>query len=510
MGSLLKTYSQEKLKGKVYTPSYIVKKILDDVDYVGKSILGKKILDPACGDGSFLKEVVKRIIAVSPIDDLKTNLSCIYGWDIDEQAVNECIDNLNRLIGELDISVNWNIKVQDAIKIQPHSTNLFSVSLENNNISKFDFIVGNPPYVRIQHLEEEQRKYIQKNYNFCKSGSTDLYIAFFELAFNILNENGICGFITPNTYFYTETAKSLRDFFAQHQNIKQITNFGHIQLFDNASTYSAITIFNHKKNKNFIYQQAVNKYNFIERNVSFTEIQNKKIWQLSTIPIVFISKKNDIKRLGEIAKISVGITTLCDKAYIFNLLRFENQNAYVQTKLKGEFLIEKDILKPIIKASKLPSSLHQNEYILFPYKKVNNSHQIIPEEELKELYPLAYNYLLSVKDLLDKRDNGKPNPVAWYAFGRNQSLNNSFGKKILFSPINQTPRFYLCENENATFYSGYAIKFDGDYEKLLLQLNSERMREFIQVSSRDFRGGWKAYNKKVIEDFPIDVSLLFS
>jgi len=35
------------------------------------------------------------------------------------------------------------------------------------------------------------------------------------------------------------------------------------------------------------------------------------------------------------------------------------------------------------------------------------------------------------------------------------------------------------------------------------------MKEFIQVSSRDFRGGWKAYNKKVIEDFPIDVSSLF-
>jgi adenine-specific DNA-methyltransferase len=507
MGSLLKTYSQEKLNGKVYTPSFIVKKILDDVGFVGKDILGKKILDPACGDGSFLKEIVKRIIAVSPLEDLEKNLSCVYGWDIDEQAIRECIVNLNNLTDEFGISVKWNIKVQDAIKMLPHSMNLFSASF--NNVSKFDYIVGNPPYVRIQHLEEKQRKFIQKNYTFCKNGSTDIYIAFFELAYHLINENGICGFITPNTYFYTETAKSLRELLAQNQHIKQITNYGHIQLFDNATTYSAITIFNHKKNKHFIYQQAITKYDFTERKISYSEIQNKKIWQLSTSPIVFISKKANTKRLGEVAKISVGITTLCDKAYIFQLLKFENQYAYVHSKLKGEFLIEKEILKPIIKASKLPSSLHQNEYVLFPYKKVNNFHQIISEEELKELYPLAYNYLLSVKDILDKRDNGKPNPVAWYAFGRNQSLNNSFGKKILFSPINQTPRFYLSENENATFYSGYAIKFDGNYEKLLLQLNSEKMKEFIQVSSRDFRGGWKAYNKKVIEDFPIDVSSLF-
>jgi len=508
MGSLLKTYSTEKLNGKVYTHSFIVTKILDDVGFVDESILGKKILDPACGDGSFLKEVVKRIIAFSPIEDLEKNLSCVYGWDIDEQAVEGCIDNLNNLIYDFGISVNWNIKVQDALTMLPSSSDLFSRTGDNNDCLKFDFIVGNPPYVRIQHLDETQRKFIQKNYTFCKSGSTDIYIAFFELAYHLLAKDGICGFITPNTYFYTETAKSLRDLFSGNQYIKQITNYGHIQLFNNATTYSAITVFNLKKNKDFIYQHAISKNQFIERKMLFSEIQHKKIWQLSPSQFVVFPKNSTFKKLGDIAKISVGITTLCDKAYIFNFLKSENHLALVNTKLKGEILIEKDILMPIIKASKLPASLHQKEYILFPYKKFNNLHQIIPEDLLKELYPLAYKYLLSVKDILDKRDNGKPNSVAWYAFGRNQSLNSGFGRKILFSPINQVPRFYLSENENATFYSGYAIKFEGNYEKLLLQLNSDRLKEFIQVSSRDFRGGWKAYNKKVMEEFPIDISLL--
>ncbi|MDR2791056.1 MAG: hypothetical protein LBB59_08810 [Campylobacteraceae bacterium] len=145
------------------------------------------------------------------------------------------------------------------------------------------------------------------------------------------------------------------------------------------------------------------------------------------------------------------------------------------------------------------------EYILFPYKSVNGKHQIIPEDELKQLFPLAYNYLLSVKPELDKRDNGKPNPIAWYAFGRSQGLDTSFGEKIIFSPMNRKPNFIYYSNPNATFYSGYCIKKINGFsiEKLLAQLNSDRMEKFISISSRDFSGGWKAYNKKIIENFEI-------
>jgi hypothetical protein len=69
--------------------------------------------------------------------------------------------------------------------------------------------------------------------------------------------------------------------------------------------------------------------------------------------------------------------------------------------------------------------------------------------------------------------------------------------------MNNKPNFILVENEESTFYSGYCIKYDGDYNFLLEQLNSQRLADFISVSSRDFRGGWKAYNKKVLEEFVI-------
>ena len=69
--------------------------------------------------------------------------------------------------------------------------------------------------------------------------------------------------------------------------------------------------------------------------------------------------------------------------------------------------------------------------------------------------------------------------------------------------MNKSPKFIYSENGDATFYSGYCIKYEGDIEALLKQLNSKRMEEYMDVSARDFRSGWKAYNKTVVQEFLI-------
>ena len=310
MASLTKNYSTQKTLGQIYTPFFIVEKILNDIGYNNKNILGKYILDPACGDGRFLTEIVKRIIQFSKPENLKTNLLFVYGWDIDDTAISSCINNLNEIIKPYNIEVNWNIKKCNSLLKIENNNNLF-----NKEFQLFDFIVGNPPYIRIQHVDIDNRIFIQKNYNFCKSGSTDIYYAFYELSYHLLNNNGICGLITPNTFFYSETGLQLRNFMASKKIIKQITNYGNNQVFNNATTYSTILIFNKKQQENFLYQQAYTCYDFIERNISFAELFEKKIWQLS------IEKQPlDLGvKLKKICNIHVGITTLCDKVYILKL-----------------------------------------------------------------------------------------------------------------------------------------------------------------------------------------------
>jgi len=494
MASLSRTYDQKKLLGQVYTPSFIVQKILDESGIDSPDFLGKTILDPACGDGRFLVEVVRRIVKYSPESDLEHNLKQVYGWDIDLQALELCKIALDEEIATTGIIVIWNLAKKDALQ-------------EIHCEQKFDFVVGNPPYIRIQHLPEAQRAFLQESYRFCRSGSTDIYVAFFELADRLLAIKGMSGFITPNSYFFSETARPLRQYFQINKNLKLITNYGSVRIFDNTGTYSAITIFGKESRENFKYELGNLDSECARRIITFEELTQNDLWQLSASPPV----SSEGVRLGNICQISVGVTTLSDRLYLFKIQEKISDKIVQVISKAGEVIeIELNILKPIVKASRLKNCKELiSEYILFPYQKNKvGKHEIIPESTLKKNYPLAYAYLLKQKPNLDRRDNGKPNAVAWYAFGRAQALDTSFGKKIIFSPMNKAPKFILHQNEEATLYSGYFIKYEGDYEKLLTQLNSKAMADYMAVAGRDFRGGWKGYSKKIVANFRLDDSEL--
>ena len=61
------------------------------------------------------------------------------------------------------------------------------------DIEKFDIVVGNPPYVRIQHLEESRRNKIYKSNWKMVSGCSDLFIIFFEIGLHLLQRQGRAG-----------------------------------------------------------------------------------------------------------------------------------------------------------------------------------------------------------------------------------------------------------------------------------------------------------------------------
>lgn len=497
--------SRKKVNGVVYTPTWIVNTILDKVDYKN-NIYNRRIIDPACGEGIFLirvvdiflKDCVKNNLNINEIKKLlKKN---IYGFDIDKTAIAKCKINLNKIIRPYGIKkIQWNILCID--------------SLNKNKVKKyfsfFDYVVGNPPYIRIQHLGKERRNRIQRSWSFCKSGSTDMYIAFFELGIQLLNDNGKLGYITPNTFFKTQTSTILRHYLKTHKLIKTIINFGHYQVFRDVTTYSTITILDKKwkKNKFYYFNYNVNtkKIEYIDE-IKLSDMCHNNIWILTSNKN--LNKIREIEDrgppLGKIAKIHVGITTLADDFYIFQNPIIKGNIAKITLKDGRTFHIEKDILKPIIKVSVLKSLKdEQNRFIIFPYRKVNNKYIIIYEDELKKSFPLTYKYFLTIKERLSKRDKGKPNPISWYAFGRSQGFITSWGKKILVSPLSLKPNFIVWEKKEYTFYAGYCIKFDGDLHWLADQLNSKDMKFYIKYVARDYRNGYKSYAKSFISNFGI-------
>ncbi len=495
--------SEKKLNGIVYTPQWIVELILDNLDYKN-NIYQKKIIDPACGDGAFLSEVLVRFIEDAKKAKIENKAikekieNNIFGFDIDENAIKKCILILNGIAQKYNLkNIKWNILKTDSL----------DRSFVSRFFDSFDFVVGNPPYIRIQHLGPKRREKIQNEWQLCKKGSTDIFITFFELGYYLLNKNGKLGYITPNTYLKTKAGEHLRNFIKFYKILKILIDFEHNQLFDNATTYSLITILdkNHKKNTFSLFKGDKESINYI--NEVDIENLNKDNWILTSNDI--LEKLKEIEKRGlplsEIAKIHVGITTLADDYYIFKDPVIDGDFAEIKLKDDRAFQVEREILKPIIKASVLKNpDEDQNRFIVFPYKKVSGRHSIIPEKDLKEKYPLTYKYFIAIKENLDNRDKGKPNPVAWYAFGRSQGLDTSFGKKILTSPINLKPNFIVWEKKEYTFYAGYCIKFDGDLKLLTQHLNSKDMEFYINHVSRDYQNNYKSFAKSFIEKFGIE------
>src|SRR3989344_1292290 len=343
--------SEKKLNGVVYTPKWVVNLILDNLAY-NKDIYKKKIIDPACGDGAFLSEIVERFIFDAEQKKLnkpqikKFIGENVFGFDIDEVAIKKCVATLDEIALKHNLkNINWQIIKTD--------------SLDKKNVGKyfdfFDFVVGNPPYIRIQHLGKERRSKIQGDWHLCKKGSTDIFITFFELGFYLLNKTGKLGYITPNTYLKTKAGESLREFIKNSGSLRTLIDFEHNQLFENATTYSVITVLdkNHRKNPFALYKGDTESVEYID-DVNIENLHNDN-WILTSNKI--LKKLQEIEKRGmplnKIARIHVGITTLADNLYIFKNPRIENDIAIITLKTGETFTIEKDILKPIVKVSVL-------------------------------------------------------------------------------------------------------------------------------------------------------------
>ena len=210
-----------KRNGVVYTPDWVVTIIHDNTlpEYLGEL----SICDPACGDGVFLVDVARRICKQATCsDDPQPYLNSLHnltGFDIDSTALMQCRVNLDEVVSKHypNFDVQWNLHRIDALDIDQWKSWR----------ECFDHIVGNPPYIRIQHLEDERRELIRKGQWKTLSGCTDLYILFFEYGMELLRQGGSLCYITPNSWLKSKAGTPLREFLRRDRVVTR-TNCDHL------------------------------------------------------------------------------------------------------------------------------------------------------------------------------------------------------------------------------------------------------------------------------------------
>lgn len=102
----------------------------------------------------------------------------------------------------------------------------------------FDVVIGNPPYVRMEHLKPI-KPYLAEHY-VVADDRTDLYAYFFEKGVQILKPGGRLGYISSSTFFKTGSGENLRTFLGDGVGIEDVVDFGDVQVFEGVTTYPAI------------------------------------------------------------------------------------------------------------------------------------------------------------------------------------------------------------------------------------------------------------------------------
>jgi type I restriction-modification system DNA methylase subunit len=293
---------KRKEQGIYYTPSYIedyiveqaLKPVLDNCHSVAE-LKTIKVLDPACGSGSFLikaMEMIEKKYAEFGARKgegirLQVLLDNIYGVDLDEKAVE--IARLNLVINSLETrmklrGLEQNFKNGNSLisgtdeelkkyfgknyrDKKPFNWEEEFPEVFNRPNPGFDVIIGNPPYVQ---LSMEDNGLGTKEYLITKYGSSmgrlNTYGFFMQLGINILRQEGVVSYIVPNTFISQDYYETLRISILKNCRILSLASINELA-FNAAVVENTIFVFDKKSistdESNKIYIRNVKQGNII-------------------------------------------------------------------------------------------------------------------------------------------------------------------------------------------------------------------------------------------------------
>ncbi|MFA5866359.1 MAG: N-6 DNA methylase [Actinomycetota bacterium] len=577
----------KKAGGVYYTPTYIVDYIVKNT--VGKLVEGKtpgdvdklKVLDPACGSGSFLigayqflldwyledysnHEPAKLLKRKDPKLYESSNgyrltlperrrilLNNIHGVDIDSQAVE--VTKLSLLLKVLEgetqrtlfdkrvlPDLSGNVKCGNSLigtdyfadRLIPDPEEMDSINPMDWEIEfpeimdrgGFDVVIGNPPYVRTQTFVNSNSfvsTYYGQQYVASGEGNYDIYVLFVEKGQKLLNKRGLLGLILPHKFFTTQYGRPLRREISRLGALSSIVYFGDQQIFQAASTYTCLLFLNNAKQDSFLFTPVTNVSAWISNPaVDATPINASEMseepWRfLLTGSSIFQKLASmPIKLTNVVEKIYQGLATSADSVFV---LQVENEqdgmSLCASAELGGEtVLLESELLRPLLKGSEI-SRYASPEYkyiVIFPYIVTGSSVSPIAEEALKDNYPRTFDYLSKCKTRLlgrSKTDLGN-----WWLYPYPKNLTLYCQPKILVQVLSKQGNFAFDKIGRFYFLGGgtaggnaIRLKADTSYSQRVILgiLNSSILTYYVKHVGSGFRGGYHAFGKASLSDFPL-------
>ncbi|WRA72246.1 class I SAM-dependent DNA methyltransferase [Helicobacter pylori] len=296
----------------------------------------------------------------------------------------------------------------------------------------FDCIIGNPPYIRQEHIKD-LKPLLQKQYQDFYNSSSDIYTYFFALAYHLLKEKGFSAFITSNKYARAKYGAKLRELLLKKTTLVSYMELNALKVFESAAVDTSIIHFIKQpplKESVFKYYEPIeNDKDDLKSTPSLLMKQNA----LSTESFIFanatlLDLRDKIESVGTPLKdwdiqINYGIKTGANEAFI---IPTEKRDAILNAcKTQEERERTEGLIKPILRGKDIKRYSYEwaGEWIIFiPWHFPNTDSQKSMEENEQDFsihYPIVYAHLLSHKDKLLKRNKDETGKrYEWYCLQR--------------------------------------------------------------------------------------------
>jgi type I restriction-modification system DNA methylase subunit len=311
-----------KEQGIYYTPTFItdyivretVGRFIEEHDY--NEIRTVKILDPACGSGSFLIRAYEELLNyhakqhnlyandLPQQDRLPILLNNIFGVDLDIQAVE--IVRLNLLLrtltkqGKLPF-VGDNIRQGNSL-VAGSSGELkkyfgddwkakkpFNWKDEFPEIMKnggFDIVIGNPPWIESKRMDGTDKSYYETNFK-SMHGQYDIFNGFIERGLQVLKDGGLLGFIIPSRFVMNPDYEPFRKMLLENARIIDICDVGE-HIFEGVEMPALTIILEKQPNK------EIRDNNSITIKINVKELKTNELDEFSVVQKKFINESNSI------------------------------------------------------------------------------------------------------------------------------------------------------------------------------------------------------------------------
>lgn len=481
-------------RGAVFTRLEVVEFMLDLGGYTSDKPLHRlRLLEPSFGGGEFLLEAARRLLAAWNADGRKGELDdCIRGVELHTETFNSAKAALVALLTQEGLA---KAKAARLASRWLSSGDFLLAPIEG----EFDFVVGNPPYVRQELIPEALIAQYRKLYSTLYDRA-DLYIPFIERSLRLLRPGGALSFICADRWTKNRYGGPLRALVAQEFHLKTYVDMVDTPAFSSeVIAYPAITVIERAPagptivaERPEIDRQRLARLSTsilrgkpdTDQGVSVVEsaVQGSEPWVLTSSEERALLRRLEARfpLLEEAGcKVGIGVATGADKAFIGPMDELD-----VEPSRKLPLATTKDIASGSVQ--------WRGQGVINPFED---------DGKLVELdaYPKLRAYLEQRREAIAGRHVAQKSPANWYRTIDRITPALAKKPKLLIPDIKGSAHVVYEEGKLYPHHNLYfVVSEDWDLHALQAVLMSHVAKHFVAAYATTMRGGFLRFQAQYL------------